>query len=109
VTPTRVGGGRVDVVHGLLSHRANRDRAMPSATYEIRVEGVVPPDVLENVEGVSSVAATTDTTLRAELADTAALNGLLAALRREGLVLLEVRRDLWAGDDDVLDIDDQRR
>jgi len=82
---------------------------MTSATYEIRVEGVVPPDVLENVEGVSSVAATTDTTLRAELADTAALNGLLAALRREGLVLLEVRRDLWAGNDDVLDIDDQRR
>jgi hypothetical protein len=109
VTPTGEGGGRVDVVHGLLRNRANRDRAMTSATYEIRVEGVVPPDVLENVEGVSSVAATTDTTLRAELADTAALNGLLAALRREGLVLLEVRRDLWAGDDDVLDIDDQRR
>lgn len=82
---------------------------MPSATYEIRVEGVVPPDVLENVEGVSTVATSTETTLRAEVADTSALNGLLAALRRGGLVLLEVRRDLWAGDDDVLDIDDSGR
>ena len=79
---------------------------MPSATYEIRVEGVVPPDVLGNVEGVSTVATATESILRAQVADTSALNGLLAALRREGLVLLEVRRDLWAGDDDVLDIDD---
>jgi hypothetical protein len=84
------------------------ERPMPSVTYEIRVEGVVPLGVLENVEGVSAVAAATDTTLRAQLPDTSALNGLLATLRREGLVLLEVRRDLWAGNDDVLDIDDHR-
>lgn len=79
---------------------------MPRATYEIRVEGEVPPEVLDNLDGVLMVAAATDTTLRADLADTTALNGLLAALRGEGLVLLEVRRDLWADDDNVLDIDD---
>ncbi len=33
------------------------------------------------------------TTLRADLADMAELHGLLDALRRDGLVLLEVRRE----------------
>ncbi len=79
---------------------------MPRATYEIQVEGEVPPAVLEHFEGISAVATSLDTTLRAQVADSAALNGVLSALRREGLVLLEVRRDLWADGDDVLDLDD---
>jgi hypothetical protein len=79
---------------------------MPRVTYELRVEGEVPPEVLDDLDGVRTVAAATDTTLRADLTDTTALNCLLAALRREGLVLLEVRRDLWADDDKVLDIED---
>lgn len=79
---------------------------MSRATYEIRVEGAVPADVIEDFEGVSAVSMVTDTTLRADLVDTSALHGLLDALRRAGLVLLDVRRDLWAGDEDVLDVDD---
>jgi hypothetical protein len=79
---------------------------MSRATYEIRVAGAVPPEVIEDFEGVSTVSMVTDTTLRADLVDTSSLHGLLAALRRAGLVLLDVRRDLWADDDEVLDVDD---
>jgi hypothetical protein len=72
---------------------------MPRVTYEIRVEGEVPDELLENFEGVRSEGETLDTTLHADLADAAALHGLLLALRREGLVLLEVRREFDEPDD----------
>lgn len=78
---------------------------MSRATYEIRVAGVVSPSVIEDFEGVSTLNTLTDTTLRADLVDSSALNGLLEALRRSGLVLLDVRRDLWSSDDSVLDVD----
>jgi hypothetical protein len=65
---------------------------MSSSRYEIRVEGAVPPAVLENLEGVESTGQHLDTTLLADLPDAAALNGLLVALRRAGLILLDVRR-----------------
>ena len=66
---------------------------MLRATYEIRIEGEVRPDVLAEIEGVTLVARSLQTTLRADLPDLAALYGLLNALRREGLILLDVRRD----------------
>lgn len=72
---------------------------MARVTYEIRVEGQVPNEVLENFEGVTSEGETLDTTLHAELADAAALHGLLLALRHEGLVLLDVRREFGGPDD----------
>lgn len=75
---------------------------MARTTYEIRVEGRVPGEVLENFEGVTSDGETLDTTLRADLADTAALHGLLMALRNEGLVLLDVRREFSEPDDDLV-------
>ncbi len=73
---------------------------MTRVCYEIRVEGEVPEAVLDNFEGVTSQGETVDTTLRANLADAAALHGLLLALRRAGLVLLEVRREFDPGHDD---------
>ncbi len=74
---------------------------MARVTYEIRVEGQVSNEVLENFEGVTSEGETLDTTLRADLADVAALHGLLLALRQEGLVLLDVRREFGTPDDDL--------
>ena len=80
---------------------------MPSVTYQIRVVGPVPADVFDDFEGVSILSVETDTTLRADLVDVTALHGLLAALRHEGLVLLDLRRDLFADDDTgILDLDD---
>jgi hypothetical protein len=67
---------------------------MSRATYAIRVSGELPHGVLDNFEGVTSIAKSMDTALRADLADPAALHGLLRALRGAGLVLLEVRREL---------------
>jgi hypothetical protein len=81
--PTRVMGNR----------RQGKEIWMTRVTYEIRVEGEVPGEVLENFEGVTSQGETLDTTLRADLADAAALHGLLLALRGAGLVLLDVRRE----------------
>ena len=73
---------------------------MARVTYEIRVEGEVPDEVLENFEGVTSEGETLDTTLRADLTDAAALHGLLLALRHEGLVLLDVRREFDGSDEE---------
>lgn len=75
---------------------------MARVMYEIRVEGEVPDEVLENFEGVTSEGKTLDTTLRADLADAAALHGLLLALRHQGLVLLDVRREFGGTGDDEL-------
>jgi hypothetical protein len=69
---------------------------MSRATYEIRVAGEVPLDVLENFEGVRAVGKSTSMILRANLADPAALHGLLGALRRAGVELIDVRRELPA-------------
>jgi len=79
---------------------------MANARYEIRIEGAVPVEVFDDFEGVSMEATVTSTTIRADLVDFSALNGLLDTLRQQGLVLLDVRRDLWADDDSVLDDDD---
>jgi hypothetical protein len=75
-------------------------------TYEIRVEGSVPPEVLENFAGHVLTGETVDTTLRADLVDAAALNGLLLALRRAGLVLLDVRRVFGGPDEDLSEPED---
>jgi hypothetical protein len=72
------------------------------ATYRFTIEGAIPAEVIEDLAGVSMVAVTT---LRVNVIDIAALNGLLTALHQQGLVLLDVRRDLWAVDDGALDVD----
>jgi hypothetical protein len=66
---------------------------MPRSAYEIRVLGVVPEEVLLDFERVSVSIDPVGTTMRAELADEAELHGILDALRREGLVLVDVRRE----------------
>jgi hypothetical protein len=78
-----------------------------AATYEIRVDGEVPGDVFENFEGLVRITRSMHTTLRADLADPAALYGLLTALRRAGLVLLEVRREPWASQAQTTDAEGQ--
>jgi len=66
---------------------------MSRVAYLIRVTGAVPPRLLEDFSRVSVVKDEGGTTLRADLADMAELHGLLDALRRDGLVLKEVRRE----------------
>lgn len=66
---------------------------MSRAAYEIRAAGEVPPRLLEDFTGVTVTPEPVGTTIRADLADEAELHGVLDALRREGFVLVDVRRD----------------
>lgn len=73
--------------------------------YRFTLKGVIPAEVIEDLVGVSMPATVTSTTLRVDVIDVAALNGLLTALHQQGLVVLDMRRDLWAEDDGALDVD----
>lgn len=73
------------------------ESVMSKAAYEIRAAGEVPQRTVEDFEGVTVSIDPAGSTIRAELADEARLQGVLAALRREGYVLLELRRVLDYG------------
>lgn len=62
------------------------------AEYEIRVSGLVPPEVLVVIEGVQVVVEPVQTVLRAPVPDQAALHGIINRLQRVGLDLIDVRR-----------------
>jgi hypothetical protein len=75
--------------------RDDRERAtMTTRTYEIRVSGVLPDDAAAEFEDVRVSTADVSTVLTGELADQAALLGLLARLRALGVDVVEVRRVL---------------
>jgi hypothetical protein len=60
--------------------------------YEIRVSGVLPPEALLDFEYLTASVEPVETVLYGELADLAALQGLLARLETFGANVLEVRR-----------------
>jgi hypothetical protein len=66
---------------------------MSRVAYQIRVAGALPDRFFEDFSRLTVSVDPVGTTLRADLTDQAELNGLLDALRRGGLVLLEVRRE----------------
>ena len=61
------------------------------ATYEIRVGGELSAEILDQLGEVETVHPA-GTTLEVELADDAALWGLIEVLRNAGIDMLEVRR-----------------
>ena len=69
---------------------------MTALDYEIRVEGVVPSDVLAEIDGVRVAIQPLGTILRGTVVDQAALHGVINRLQGLGLELVEVRR-LLAG------------
>jgi hypothetical protein len=66
---------------------------MSKVAYQIRVLGDVPARLVEDFEKVTVESDELGATLRADLADQSELHGLLDALRREGLLLVDVRRE----------------
>jgi hypothetical protein len=60
--------------------------------YEIRVAGVLPPEVLLDFERVRASVQPVETVLHGPLQDQAALQGLLARLETYGVQVLEVHR-----------------
>jgi hypothetical protein len=67
---------------------------MSRAVYEIRVAGDVPARIIEDFDLITMSVDPVGTTLRAEVVDESELHGILDALRRERLVLVDVRREL---------------
>jgi len=63
-----------------------------SARYEIRVTGVLPPEALLDFENLTASVAPVETLLCGEIADLAALQGLLARLETFGIHVTELRR-----------------
>jgi hypothetical protein len=62
--------------------------------YEIRVSGTLPDDAVADFADVQVMSTDVTTVLSGDLADQAALLGLLARLRALGLNVVEVRRML---------------
>jgi hypothetical protein len=79
---------------------------MSRVAYQIRVVGEVPDAFFEDFNRVTVAVDQVGTTLRADLTDQAELHGLLDALRRDGLVLVEVRREQqFESDPETSDVD----
>ena len=66
---------------------------MAKSSYEIRVAGSVPLDLLENFRQIETVEPA-GTILHAVQLDDAALWGLIDALRDAGIDLIEIRREV---------------
>jgi hypothetical protein len=66
---------------------------MGKSTYEIRVAGTVPLELLENFRQIEAVEPA-GTILHAVAMDDAGLWGLIDALRDAGVDLIEIRRGL---------------
>ena len=65
---------------------------MTALHLEIRVVGVVPAELLEELEGVRVVTESVETVLRGSLADQSALIGVIDRLQSLGVQLREVRQ-----------------
>jgi len=60
--------------------------------YEIRVLGILPPEVLLDFERLSASVEPVESILHGPLHDQAALHGLLARLQTLGVQVVEIRR-----------------
>lgn len=66
---------------------------MSRAAYEIRVLGEVPASLLADFVGGSVTYDAAGSIIHTDLADESQLHGVLAALRRQGCILTDVRRE----------------
>jgi hypothetical protein len=74
------------------AHRNLLGAVLSSSYYEIRVIGILPPEVLLDFERLSASVEPVETILHGPLRDQAALHGLLARLQTFGVQVVEVRR-----------------
>ena len=65
---------------------------MARASYEIRIKGKVGDPVLASFSELDASIKPAETVLRGELADQAALHGLLDRIQSLGLELIEIRQ-----------------
>jgi len=65
---------------------------MPEATYQVRVSGVLPADLLWELRDLTVSVQPPETVLHGSLPDQAAVVGLISRIHALGLRLIEVRR-----------------
>jgi len=70
---------------------------MKPTTYEITVRGRLSITLAAAFDGLTASAAASDTVLRGEIVDQAALYGVLERIESLGLELLDIRRVAPAG------------
>jgi len=66
-------------------------RSDETKRYEIRIAGPIGDELAPYVENMTSVVHPTETVLHGDIADQAALHGLLERLHSLGLELIELR------------------
>ncbi|BCY11354.1 hypothetical protein [Actinoplanes sp. L3-i22] len=71
---------------------------MSDATYQVRVSGVIPDEVLDELRDLTVSVEPPETVLHGSLPDQSAVVGLISRIHGLGLRLIEVRR-LPADDD----------
>jgi hypothetical protein len=64
---------------------------MPQATYQVRVSGVIPPEILCELHGLTVSVEPPVTVLQGSLPDQSAVVGLIARVHAHGLRQIEVR------------------
>jgi hypothetical protein len=65
---------------------------MTGATYQVRVSGPIPAELLAELEGLNVTVEPAETVLYGSLPDQSALFGLISRIHGLGLRLIEVRR-----------------
>lgn len=65
---------------------------MPEATYQVRVSGTIPDDLLAELRDLTVSVEPAETVLYGLLPDQSAVVGLIARIHGLGLHLIEVRR-----------------
>jgi hypothetical protein len=65
---------------------------MPQATYEVRISGVVPAELLSELHDLTVSVVPSETVLQGSLPDQSAVVGLISRIHGLGLRLIEVRR-----------------
>jgi hypothetical protein len=65
---------------------------MPEATYQVRVSGVLPAELLSELRDLTVSVEPPETVLHGSLPDQSAVVGLISRIHGLGLRLIEVRR-----------------
>jgi len=65
---------------------------MPEATYQVRVAGVIPAELLAELRDLTVSVEPPETVLHGSLPDQSAVVGLISRIHGLGLRLIEVRR-----------------
>ena len=65
---------------------------MPQATYQVRISGVIPAEMVAELRGLTVSVEPPETVLHGSLPDQSAVVGLISRIHGMGLRLIEVRR-----------------